>query len=216
MCRNPWPVLCLLLLPVSLTAGDLAGTVSLPSQPEAGSAYPPVVWLEGTESAGVPEIDTEITHIDGRLDPPISLGYVGREFVFRNDEDSFHNMHLYLHLDYQKKASQRPLHYGATLYNVPLPIRGAEISKPIKSYHRVREETGYIRVGCNPHPEEKAYVLVFDHPYCALVADDGSYVIEDIPPGRYPVRIFFQGEIRPFEEVEIHAEESTRLDLELN
>jgi hypothetical protein len=42
-----------------------------------------------------------------------------------------------------------------------------------------------IVVKCNRHPWMRAFVGVFDHPYFFVTADDGSFKIEGLSPGRY-------------------------------
>ncbi len=193
--------------PISATAssaGELTGKVLASGQDAKGAAQC-VVWIEGIEGGTVPEVDTVITHEGGAMKPSVSLGFVGRDFVLRNDNADFHNTHLYMHLAYQELVSDRPLHYGATVYNIPLPVQGKEIKRPIKPYHRYRTETGFIEAICNPHPSEKAYVLVFDHPYCALTEEDGSYSIKGIPAGRYPVKVFRDGVVTRLDDVEVTA-----------
>ena len=204
-------------LPPDVTyGGELTGHIVGKPLLAEGSRHRPVIWVEGAEGAAVPMVSTVITHLSGKLEPAVSIGYVGRDFVFRNDDQEFHNTHLCLHLEYQKRTSRRPLHYGATIYNVPLPAGGNEIRKPIKPYHRYRKETGHIEVVCNPHPGEKAYVMVFDHPYCDVAGEDGSFSITGVPPGRYPVLVLFEGEVREAGEAVVLEGEATVLDLNLD
>jgi plastocyanin len=40
-------------------------------------------------------------------------------------------------------------------------------------------------VQCNQHPWMKAYVSVLPHPYFAVTGQDGSFQINDLPPGEY-------------------------------
>ncbi len=163
---------------------------------EGGEAGPAVVWLEGL-TGEVPSHDTVIAHRPGgEYEPLVTIGFVGNEFVLRNDDDTLHNIHLYLALAYQEKASSRPLDHGATLYNIALPIEGMEVRRPIKPYHRYREDTGFITVVCNPHPGEEAFVLVFDHPYAAVAGDDGTVLIPDVPAGSHEMRIWQGGTVR--------------------
>ena len=78
-----------------------------------------------------------VTHISGgAFDPSVSIGFVGREFVFRNEDDELHNTHLYLELAEQKKVSSQPLRNGATLYNIALPLSGMEVRRPIRPWPR--------------------------------------------------------------------------------
>lgn len=44
---------------------------------------------------------------------------------------------------------------------------------------------GEVVVYCNIHPDMVAKVLVLENHFHAQVAEDGSYAIEGIPPGRY-------------------------------
>ncbi len=183
--------LLVLLSPAVAAAGDLEARIVVPQ----GEAGPAVIWLEGLEGP-VPSRDAILTHRPGgRFDPPVSVAFVGGEFVLRNEDDTLHNIHLYLELAYQKAASRRPLSHGATLYNIALPLEGMEVRRPIKPYHRYRQDTGFISVVCNPHPEEKAFVLAFDHPYAAVTGDDGMAAIPDVPAGRHAVRIWHAGKV---------------------
>ncbi len=193
----------------SADAGTLRGRVGGIAKNEAA-----VVWVEGISSGEVPKSDTVITHISGRFQPTVSIGFVGNSFVFRNDDDTLHNTHLYLGLAYQEERSGRPLHYGATLYNVALPKAGAEVRKPIKAYHRYRRDTGFIEVVCNPHPGERAHVLVFDHPYAAVTNNDGTFSIPDLPPGKHPVKVWAAASVKEWGVVEI--KEGAATDIIIN
>jgi plastocyanin len=43
----------------------------------------------------------------------------------------------------------------------------------------------FVRFKCDVHPWMFAYVCVEDHPWFALSGEDGTYVIRDVPPGKY-------------------------------
>ena len=38
---------------------------------------------------------------------------------------------------------------------------------------------------CDVHKHMRAFVHVFDHPYFAVAAADGTYSIPKVPPGKY-------------------------------
>jgi hypothetical protein len=172
----------------SATAGDLRGRVA-----GATVASPAVVWVEGLPAASPVHRDTVITHRDGTLEPLVSIGFVGNSFVLRNDDDRLHTTHLSLRLAYQKAVSQRPLQSGATLFNVALPKAGQEVRKPIEPFYRYRADTGFIEARCNPHPDERAYVLVFDHPHAVLTGADGSFSIPNLPAGTHEAYVWHAG-----------------------
>jgi len=49
-----------------------------------------------------------------------------------------------------------------------------------------REEIA-IPVKCNVHPWMKSYVAVFKHPYFFVTGKDGSFTLNNLPPGTYTV-----------------------------
>jgi hypothetical protein len=51
---------------------------------------------------------------------------------------------------------------------------------------------GLVRVYCNIHPQMSAVVLVRDNPYYTLAAQDGAFVIEDVPAGQYTLRAWHE------------------------
>ena len=46
---------------------------------------------------------------------------------------------------------------------------------------------GLVKVYCHIHSHMTASIMVFDHPFFAVPAADGSFSIEDVPPGEYTV-----------------------------
>ncbi len=190
-------------------AGELVGKVV-----GATGSSPAVVWIEGLASSALPTRDTVLTYRHGQLRPFVDIGFVGNAFVLRNEDDKLHNVHLYLRLAYQKEVSQRPLEYGATLFNVALPKAGTEVRKPIQAHYRYRDETGFIEVACNPHPEERSYILVFDHPYAAVTAEDGTFSIPNLPAGNHQVRVWHAGSVKKEKTVKIEADAPTVLEID--
>lgn len=201
----------LLAIAQGASAGVLRGQVA-----GATVESPAVVWVEGLPAAPPVGHDTVITHRKGRLDPPVAIGFVGNAFVLRNDDDVLHTTHLSLRLAYQKAASERPLESGATLFNVALPKKGVEIRKPIEAYQRYRDDTGFIEVRCNPHPSERAYVLVFDHPYATLTGEGGAFSIPDVPAGTHEVRVWHAGHVSTGRPVVVGDGAPTELRLEVD
>ncbi len=46
---------------------------------------------------------------------------------------------------------------------------------------------GLIKVYCHLHSHMSATIMVFDHPYFAIPAADGTFAIDDVPTGTYAV-----------------------------
>ena len=43
---------------------------------------------------------------------------------------------------------------------------------------------------CNVHPEMEAYILVVDTPYFSASLENGSYVLKDVPAGKYTLKVW--------------------------
>jgi len=184
--------------PNGAAGGELTGRV-IATPPES----PAIVWIEGVSDGPVPEVNTVITHLKGgRFEPEVSVGFVGNEFVFRNEDDKLHTTHLYLHLARQAEVSGRPLVNGATVYNIALPRTGMQVERPILAYHEYRDDTGSIEVKCNLHPDEKAHLLVFGHPYATATGEGGEFSIENVPAGRHEVWVWHGGTARKWTTVD--------------
>ncbi len=57
-------------------------------------------------------------------------------------------------------------------------------------------QPGEVVILCNVHPEMEAYVLVLENPYFTRPEADGSFRIEGIPAGSYPVKAWYQGKTK--------------------
>jgi plastocyanin len=45
---------------------------------------------------------------------------------------------------------------------------------------------------CNVHPEMEGFVVVLETPYYAVSDKEGSYMIKDVPPGKYTLKIWHE------------------------
>jgi len=50
-----------------------------------------------------------------------------------------------------------------------------------------------VPVKCNQHPWMKSYIAVLKHPFFAVSAEDGTYTIKGVPPGKYNVVAWHEG-----------------------
>lgn len=54
-----------------------------------------------------------------------------------------------------------------------------------ESRSRTFSRPGLVKVYCHLHSEMSATIVVFDHPFYTAPASDGSFVLDDVPAGRY-------------------------------
>ena len=49
-----------------------------------------------------------------------------------------------------------------------------------------------MKLTCDLHRWMVSYVAVVDHPYFAVSAEDGSFTIANVPPGRRTIRVWHE------------------------
>src|SRR5437016_2105960 len=59
--------------------------------------------------------------------------------------------------------------------------------------HKLAHAEVLVPVKCNQHPWMKSYVGVLKHPFFAVSAEDGSFTIKGVPPGKYTVVAWHEG-----------------------
>jgi plastocyanin len=56
----------------------------------------------------------------------------------------------------------------------------------------VFDKAGVWTMLCNVHAEMSAYVVVTETPYFATTDKDGKFVLKDVPPGKYSLKIWHE------------------------
>lgn len=153
-----------------------------------------VVWLEGVEKGkAVPKQTVAISIKGCKIAPFVGLGFVGGEYAIKNEDPILHTIQFKLGLQYQKSLSGRPLTDGSTILNLALPNQDTIITKPIRHYHKLTKDTGYITVRSNAHDWMKGYVFVFDQPYVSVTDNSGKFELTNVPPGNYVLKVWHEG-----------------------
>lgn len=74
---------------------------------------------------------------------------------------------------------------AATLFNVAI--------MKDRTVHQSLTEPGLIHINCNiRHTWMHAYLLVSEHPYHAVTDANGQFVIDNVPPGAWTVRVWHE------------------------
>ena len=125
-----------------------------------------VVYLKNVEKGKAWDTRSATPHIDNvkcDFKPHVQVISAG-DFEIVNSDPVLHNTHGF---------------YGRlTAFNVALPNQGQRIKKPLK-------KSGLVRVECDAHGWMLGWVYVADNPYHAVTAKDGTFTINNIPPGAY-------------------------------
>ena len=71
------------------------------------------------------------------------------------------------------------------LFSVGLPIKGSELSKPVKM--KMWKKGSIIRLTCDQHEWMRGFLLPVQNPFYGIVEKDGSFTIDNVPPGRHSI-----------------------------
>lgn len=93
-------------------------------------------------------------------------------FAATNSDPVLHNIHTYELMGRAKK----------TVMNVSQPKQNSTTKKKVK----LKRGAG-MKIECDAHDFMHGFVFVAKNPYYAVVSEDGTYTISDIPAGKYKV-----------------------------
>jgi hypothetical protein len=115
-----------------------------------------------------------ITNKDARFEPHVQA-FHQREFLIRSEDPVLHNTHPYL---------GRKEEGGRSLYNVAIsPGEGGQAKETLRPLKR----PGMHQIRCDAHDWMRGWVWVLDHPYGVVSSADGSFSIDNVPPGTYKI-----------------------------
>lgn len=115
----------------------------------------------------------------------------GSTVYFLNEDEYFHSI-------YSLKPGSR--------FNIGRRPPGSPYALPIK-------KRGIIKLNCDIHPHMEAFILSLETPYFTRVDANGNYRIDDLPPGRYRLDLYYPGEKRQSQEIDLAAGATLSLDL---
>jgi plastocyanin len=126
-----------------------------------------VLWLrrlDGPTPAPTPvRRSRTVNQKDKTFVPRVLAVPVGSRVQFRNDDPYYHNV-------FSLGPAQK---FDTGLYAAGL------------SYSQAFTKPGLVELFCNIHASMRGYIYVVDSPYYAQPRPNGTFVIADVPPGRY-------------------------------
>jgi plastocyanin len=114
----------------------------------------------------VPAEPVTIASVGCRFEPYVSAIQAGQRLLFVNRDSVLHNVHASSSLGEEKNYAMMPK------------------SKPLEL--RV-EHADAVRINCDVHPWEFAYVTKVEHPYFAVTDAEGKFEIKGLREGKYTV-----------------------------
>ncbi len=127
-----------------------------------------IVYLKNAKYSGKTPADPAVLDQIGCLYFPHVMGMMnGQELLIKNSDPTLHNVH-------GLPKENREFNFA-----MPSVVKEKKLT--------LEKSEDVFKIKCDVHPWMNAYVQVFDHPYFAVTNADGSFKIENIPPGNYEV-----------------------------
>ena len=99
------------------------------------------------------------------------------EVEILNSDPFLHNVHTY------NFNTERP----STIFNLAFPVAGQKVTRKFS-------DGGKILTLCDAgHPWMSAHIFVTEHPYYAVTDTSGNFSLDQIPPGKYQLRLWHEG-----------------------
>jgi plastocyanin len=130
--------------------------------------------------------------------PQILAVQTGQKIIVKNSDPVLHNVHDVPAADSGNKEFNQAQLQGS-------PDLTFTFDKPEM----------FLKFKCDVHPWMFAWVSVFDHPYFAVSAKDGTFKIANVPPGRYKIQATHRKAGTVAREIEVKEGEPAKLDLTL-
>ena len=148
------------------------------------------VWVHVTKGAtGAAKVDTsktaEMDQKNCMYTPRMTMAVVGQKITAKNGDPVLHNVHTYLG--------------PATVFNKGMPN---EKTPPIE--YTAKEE-GMMRWKCDVHPWMRGYIGISKNGLQAVSGSDGTFKIDNVPPGKYTLEAWLEKYGTKTQEVTVEA-----------
>jgi hypothetical protein len=126
-------------------------------------------------------------------EPHVLAAQIGQPMLIRNDDPFLHNVH-------SLATVNEAFNFGQPNKDPGKPV------PPMKAPEQ-------FRVKCDVHPWMSAYIQVFEHPYFAVSKADGTFTIENVPPGTYKLTAWHERFGQQQKDVTVEAGKPLTVDL---
>lgn len=131
-----------------------------------------------------------------RYEPHVFGIQAGQPLEIRNSDPLLHNIH-------PKPEKQRG-------FNISQPRQGMKTTK------KFSQREVMVKVECDVHGWMNAYIGVLDHPYFDTSGDQGSFSLENLPPGTYEVEAWHERYGTQTQTVTVGAGETKTIEFTFN
>lgn len=173
------------------TPGTIKGKLVLADGDALQGAY---VYLSGPGLKATPATTPPVIRQNGKqFDPRVLAIVKGTPIQFPNDDRIMHNV-------FSRSAGN----------SFDLGYYKSGDSKTV-----LFKEPGVVDVYCNIHPHMVSTILVLDNDFFARVNDDGTFEINNIPPGQYEIVGWMPNAEAPAAKVVVKSGAATALEIKM-
>jgi len=130
--------------------------------------------------------------------PAIFAGQTGQKLSVKNSDPVLHNVHSQPNATSGNKEMNTAQMAGSP--DITITLDKAE---------------PFLKFKCDVHPWMFAWVSVFDHPYFAVSAKDGTFKIANVPAGKYKIEAAHRKAGSVVQEIEVKDGEAAKIDFTL-
>lgn len=123
------------------------------------------------KGGGVPADAIVLDQNSCRFAPHVMAAMVGQKIMVKNSDPFLHNVH-------GLPENNTGFNFGMPNVDPGRPIPNTPFKKP--------EDEGFL-IKCDVHPWMSAHMYVFEHPYFAVSAEDGTFAIKGLKDGQYDI-----------------------------
>jgi hypothetical protein len=141
-----------------------------------------VLWVDGIRQGKPLPRDRryELTSAGCALEPRVQGVVVGGAINVFNDDVVLHTL-VFIRAGTNDTLQTMPFTNGAELV----------------ASDRLTKTPGIVEVRCAQHPQERAYIAVFDHPYFGVASPGEKLTLDSVPSGDYQVLTWREGMSAP-------------------
>ncbi|QDU92995.1 carboxypeptidase regulatory-like domain-containing protein [Lignipirellula cremea] len=135
---------------------------------------------------------------DFQFTPETTAVQAGDRVKFLNSDKQLHNVQAF-HLRQS--------------FNVNMPPGGEHI-ETLRFAEGIKRP---YRLGCVYHSAMQAWIFVFDHPYFAVTAKEGTFTLTNVPPGEYQLDVSHPaGDLRSTQTITVASGAKVEVEVELS
>ena len=131
-----------------------------------------VVILDVDHGIPIKPVRGQIATQGCMFSPRIQWLPAGSSLQLKNEDGAHHEIHA--------------VQQDVTAFDVPLPGKQTLARRPLI-------HLGFYKINCQRHLWERAWIYVSEHPYVAITDSDGHFLIQNVPPGHYSIRVWHEG-----------------------